>query len=71
MKSALEAVNTTWNEIAQKLYAQAGPEGQPGAEQPGGQTSAGDAAGTDAPEGADESKVEDADYEVVDDDKKN
>ncbi len=71
MKSALEAVNTTWNEIAQKLYAQAGPQDQPGAEQPGEQASAGEAAGQTASTETDESKVEDADYEVVDDEKKN
>jgi len=68
MKSAIEGVNTTWNEIAQKLYAQAGP--QPGAEQdqPGAeQAQAG--AQTETP--SEESKVEDADYEVVDEEKKN
>jgi len=75
MKSAIDGVNSTWNEIAQKLYAQAGPQDQPGTgPQPGG------AAGADAHAGAqqaepepksEEGKVEDADYEVVDDDKKN
>ncbi len=71
MKSAVEAVNSTWNEIAQKLYAQAGPQpGQPGAEQaqPGAeQAQAGAGAGEAASE---EGKVEDAEYEVVDEDKK-
>ncbi len=70
MKSAVEAVNSTWNEIAQKLYAQAGPQpGQPGAEQaqPGdaGQTQA----GTGEEAASEEGKVEDAEYEVVDEDK--
>lgn len=70
MKSAIEGVNTTWNEIAQKLYAQAGPQPGAGAEQaqPGaGQAQAG--AQSEAP--SEEGKVEDADYEVVDDEKKN
>jgi len=68
MKSAIEGVNTTWNEVTQKLYAQAGP--QPGAEeaQPGAEQAQ---AGATPEDGADEAKVEDADYEVVDDDKKN
>ncbi|MBN2708265.1 MAG: molecular chaperone DnaK [Calditrichaceae bacterium] len=67
MKSALDQVNKTWNEIAQKLYAQTGAQGQPGPDM---------GAGTAGPTNGktkekDEAKVEDADYEVVDDDKKN
>lgn len=71
MKSAIEGVNTTWNEVAQKLYAQAGPQpGQPGAEQ--GQPGAEQAqAGEPSDAGSEDGKVEDADYEVVDDEKKN
>jgi len=71
MKSALEAVNTTWNEIAQKLYAQAGAQGQPGADQAQGAQQAQSAPGADSAQETEEGKVEDADYEVVDDDKKN
>ena len=60
IKSALEALNQTWNEVSAKLYQQQQPpEGagpQPGP-QPGGET-------------ADEKEVEEADYEVVDDEKK-
>ena len=66
--------NQTWNEIAQKLYAQAGPQGQPGAAgQPGPDMGAGAAGGptNGAAKGGDDGKVEDAEYEVVDDDKKN
>lgn len=69
MKSAVEAVNSTWNEIAQKLYSQAGPQpGQPGAEQaqPGAEQA--QAGGGEA--ASEEGKVEDAEYEVVDEDKK-
>ncbi len=65
IKSAMDAANTAWNEAAQKMYSTGqGPE-QPGAGAAGAQPGA---------EGAEESKdgdsVEDADYEVVDDDKK-
>jgi len=64
IKSATDALNSTWNEVAQKLYQQGGPaQGQPGA----------GAAGQEAPN-AESAKsddaVEDADYEVVDDDTK-
>ena len=77
MKSAMEQVNATWNEIATKLYGQGGAAGAgPGAAgaagaQPGG----GATGGTTSEEpqgGTSEGKVEDADYEVIDeDDKKN
>ncbi|NOZ60581.1 MAG: molecular chaperone DnaK [Calditrichaeota bacterium] len=63
IKSSIEALNNAWNEVSAKLYQQqqteasAGPQG--GAE----------AEGTDA--GSQDSKnVEEADYEVVDDDDK-
>ncbi len=61
IKSAMDAVNAAWNEAAQKMYGQQGGQQQPGAQPQGG-------------DGAEETKdgdsVEDADYEVVDDDKK-
>lgn len=66
MKSELDEVNKTWNEIAQKLYSQTGPQAAPGAEShsaPGGNGQAGGK--------TQEGKVEDADYEVIDEDKKN
>ena len=60
IKSALEALNQTWNDVSAQLYQQQQPPGgdeqQPGP-QPGEQT-------------ADEKEVEEADYEVVDDEKK-
>lgn len=71
LKSAIDGVNSTWNEIAQKIYAQTGAqEGQqPGAEETAGAAGAeaGQAEGEKEKKGED--KVEDADYEVVDDDK--
>lgn len=60
IKSALETLNQTWNDISANLYQQqqrpggAGPQQGP---QPGG-------------EAANEKEVEEADYEVVDDEKK-
>ncbi len=69
MKSAIEGVNTTWNEVAQKMYSTGGEQGQ----QTGGQGAAGGGAqGEQQKSSGDDSEgsVEDADYEVVDDDNK-
>ncbi len=71
IKTATDGLTKVWNEISQKLYAQQGPtpgaqssgepfEGQPQGEQQ--QKSSSDK--------KDEKNVEDASYEVVDDDKK-
>ncbi len=72
MKSAIDGVNNTWNEVAQKLYAQGGA--QPGAggaqAQAGAQAAGGAQAEPQAEPASEEGKVEDAEYEVVDDDKK-
>ena len=65
MKSAIEQVNKDWNEIATKIYSQTGAA--PGAEQqapPQGEPES--KGGNGKPDG----EVQDADYEVVDDDKK-
>ena len=56
MKSATEALSTVWNEMASKMYQQTSSE--EGA-QTGGQSASGDK----------EEKVEEADFEVVDDEK--
>jgi molecular chaperone DnaK len=64
IKSAMETLNTSWNEASAQMYQQAtagqqagaGAQGGPGAGQQGG-----------GPTKADEKKVEDAQYEVVDD----
>ncbi|MDM7925311.1 MAG: molecular chaperone DnaK [bacterium] len=64
IKSASDALSQVWQEAASKMYANAS------AGQPGGSQSAGpDASGGSAGPGGD-GKVRDADYEVVDDDKK-
>jgi molecular chaperone DnaK len=59
IKSATESLSKVWNEVASQLYSQAGPQGQPAPDQkPENKT-------------ADEKgDVQDASYEVVDDDKK-
>ncbi|MCB0282974.1 MAG: molecular chaperone DnaK [Calditrichae bacterium] len=72
IKSALDAVNTTWNEIAQKMYAQGqGPgQGQPGAEQQQDPKNSDKKQSAKGSAKEDDGAVEDADYEVVDDDNK-
>ncbi len=72
MKKGIEDVNKVWNEVAQKLYQ------QPGAEQPGAGSQAGAGTGQEAgqqqssgnEEKQEGSGVEDASYEVVDDEEK-
>ncbi len=59
MKSATEALTAKFNEIAQKVYAQAAPQGDPNM---GGANPGAGAAGNDS--------TVDADYTVVDDDNK-
>ena len=63
IKSATDELSKVWNEVSQHIYSQQGPEGQPGP----------DGAGADQQQQAqseekkDEKEVEDASYEVVDD----
>jgi molecular chaperone DnaK len=66
MKSATESLNKAWNDIASQLYSQAGAPGQPQPEAPGSEQSS---AGSEKAKG-DDKNVQDASYEVVDDDKK-
>jgi molecular chaperone DnaK len=64
IKSTMEQLNSTWNEASTKMYQNA--QQQAGADQPGaGQPGADAGASTEGGSGA-----QDADYEVVDDDKK-
>ncbi|MCP5061120.1 MAG: molecular chaperone DnaK [Ignavibacteriae bacterium] len=60
IKSATDELNKVWGEVSQKLYAQPGAEGQPGA---GPEQSA-------EPNAEDDKEVEDASFEVVDEDDK-
>jgi molecular chaperone DnaK len=57
MKSATESLNKTWNEVASELYQKASQQ-EPGPQEPGKQQSK-----------PDEKEVQDASYEVVDEEK--
>ncbi|MBC8185928.1 molecular chaperone DnaK [candidate division KSB1 bacterium] len=65
LKSSMEALNQTWNEVSQKLYQQQQATGGAEGAQPGDETGA--ETGTEEKDAKD---VEEADYEVVDDEKK-
>jgi molecular chaperone DnaK len=68
IKSATDDLNKVWNEVAQKLYQQPGAQGQPGAgPEPSAQAAGDEASKSETPK--DDKEVEDASYEVVDDDK--
>jgi molecular chaperone DnaK len=67
IKSALEQLNNEWNEVATKMYSQEGAQpGQGAPQQDAGQQKAGGESASSAKE-----DVQDADFEVVDEDKKN
>ena len=67
IKSATEALNKVWGEIAQQLYAQADAQQAPGTGDAGQQQPGPEQTGTDDDKKED---VQDASYEVVDDDDK-
>ena len=62
IKSATDNLTKVWNEVSQQIYAQQGPQGQPGQEAPGAEAHQ-EAAGPE--EKKDDKEVEDASYEVV------
>ncbi|MGQ9642672.1 MAG: molecular chaperone DnaK [Ignavibacterium sp.] len=62
IKSATDSLTKTWNEISQQIYSQAGAQ-TPHEQTTGQQTAS-------APSGDGKDNVQDASYEVVDDDKK-
>lgn len=64
IKSAIEAVNAAWSEASTQMYSQA-----TGSEKPEGEQNT-QAGGEQSKTDGDGKKVENADYEVVDDDKK-
>jgi molecular chaperone DnaK len=70
IKAAMEQLNKTWNEASTKMYQNA--QQQPGAGAPGGEQAGGEQAGGEQAEGdaGGDAGAQDADYEVVDDDKK-
>ncbi|HEX7358481.1 MAG TPA: molecular chaperone DnaK [Ignavibacteriaceae bacterium] len=59
IKSASDSLSKVWNEVASQLYSQTGPQGQPASEQQ-----------TANKPNDEKGDVQDASYEVVDDDKK-
>lgn len=65
IKNAIETLNNAWNEASSQMYQQATAGAQPGAG-PGPQ-----AGPSDSEQKKDDKKVEDAQFEVVDDKKKN
>lgn len=69
IKSATEALNKTWNEVAQNIYQQQGAEG---GQQAGGQEQQEGSQQGGAEEGSQQQgeSAEDASYEVVDDEEK-
>jgi molecular chaperone DnaK len=70
IKSATDDMTKVWNEIAQTLYQQQGPTSGPQPEQPfAGQEQAGQQQQAQSDK-KDDRDVQDASYEVVDDDKK-
>ncbi|MBN1780122.1 molecular chaperone DnaK [bacterium] len=60
LRSATDALNQLWQETASQMYQQSGAQAQPGPDA---------AAGAQEPQEGDPGNVQDADYEVVDDDK--
>ena len=70
LRSAKEALDQIWQEAASKMYAsaQSQPGGQAGASAEGPETGQAGASGPGGPGG--DGKVQDADFEVVDEDKK-
>ena len=73
IKSATEKLNAVWQEVAQRMYQSASAE-QAQQQATGTEGAAGEAgAGAGEPKGpggGDDDKVVDADYEILDDDKK-
>jgi molecular chaperone DnaK len=70
IKSATDSLNKVWNDIASQLYQQAGQQSSGG--EPGGQpfTGGGQASGQGSKKKDDKEDVQDASYEVVDDNDK-
>jgi len=71
IKAASDSLNKVWSEISQQIYQQAVPQqGQPGPGAEGQGQPNPNAQGTPADEKKDDGEVQDASYEVVDDDEK-
>ncbi len=70
IKSATESLTKAWNEISQTLYQQQGPAGGPQQGEPFAEQQQQAGQQQQASEKKDDRDVQDASYEVVDDDKK-
>ncbi len=68
IKNATDSLTKAWNEIAPKLYQQGAPQGEPGAAPNAGATGQQQTAEDSKPK--EEGEVEDASYEVVDEEDK-
>ncbi len=68
IKSATESLNKVWSTVASELYSQANA-GQPGAGGPQGAAPGGNGAAEEPKDKKDDNEVQDASYEVVDDEK--
>jgi molecular chaperone DnaK len=66
IKAATDSLNKIWGEISQQMYAQQGAEGQPEPDAQGAQQDAGQQEEANDAK-SDEEDVQDASYEVVDD----
>jgi molecular chaperone DnaK len=69
IKKAIEALNREWSEASTAMYQNA-PGGTPGGDGASAGTPGGEAGGANGHNGGDGKRVENADFEVVDDDKK-
>jgi molecular chaperone DnaK len=69
IKKAIEALNREWSEASTAMYQNA-PGGGPGGDGASVGTPGGEAGGANGHNGGDGKRVENADFEVVDDDKK-
>jgi molecular chaperone DnaK len=69
IKKAIEALNREWSEASSAMYQNA-PGGGPGGDGASAGTPGGEAGGANGHNGGDGKRVENADFEVVDDDKK-
>jgi molecular chaperone DnaK len=71
MRSAKEALDQVWQEAASKMYASAQPQpgGQPGGPSPGPDAGQAGASGSAQGGPGGDGKVQDADFEVVDENK--
>jgi len=69
IKAATDSLNKVWNEISQKMYQQQGAQDQPGQPDAAGQSQPNAEKSEPASDKKGDNEVQDASYEVVDDEK--